>query len=71
MCGSRLEMIAETMEGVICISINRESVLSGKLGRNTSDESRLELEENLWAKHSSLSAEDDDTSNRLKSGGEE
>lgn len=47
-------MIIETMEGVICISLNRDSVLSGKLGRDTPDVSRIEFGENLRAKHSAL-----------------
>lgn len=47
-------MIAETTEGDICISLNRDSVLSGELGKDTPDKSRVEFEENLRVKHSAL-----------------
>lgn len=40
---SRLGMIAENKEGVICISLNRDSVLSGKSGKDTTDVSRAEF----------------------------
>lgn len=39
-----------------CIWYNRDSVLSGKSGKDTLDESRVELEDNLQAKHFTLSA---------------
>lgn len=44
---SSLEMIAEIMDGVICLSFYRDSVLSEKSGKNSPDESRGELEKNL------------------------
>lgn len=50
----------------IYISHNTDSVLSGKSG--TPDESRIELEENLWAKHTTISAEDN-ILNWMKRGG--
>lgn len=49
------------MNGVICISHNRNSVLSRKSGKHN-PESKVELENNLRAKHSILSAEDFNTS---------
>lgn len=55
-------MIAETIYGVICISLNRNSVLSGKLGKDTPDGPSVELKENLCAKYSVLSVEDVNTS---------
>lgn len=39
-------MIAETI-GVICISLYRDSVLNGKLGKGTPAESRAGFKENL------------------------
>lgn len=50
-------MIVETTDRVICISQNRNSVLDEKSGK-----ARVELEENLKAKHFVLSVEDN-TSN--------
>lgn len=47
MKGSSLDTIAESTNGVIYISLNRDSVLSGKSGRNTPDELTVELKENL------------------------
>lgn len=44
---SSLQMTAETMNGVICISLNRNSLLSGMSYKNSPDESRVEFEENL------------------------
>lgn len=48
-------MEGETTDRVICISLNRDSVLNGKSGTDTPDDSRVELEENLQTKHSALS----------------
>lgn len=53
----------ETREVVICISLDRNSVLSGKSDKNTPDMPKVELEENLRTKHSTLSIEDFNTSN--------
>lgn len=36
-------MIAESIEGVICILLKKASVLSGKLDRDVPDESRVEF----------------------------
>lgn len=47
-------MITETVERVICISHNKDSVLSEKSDRDIPDESRLEFVENLRAKHLNL-----------------
>lgn len=54
------------MEGVICISLNRESDLSGKSFTDIQDVSKEEFGENLQAKPSALTAEGDNSSNRLK-----
>lgn len=51
------------MDGIICISHSRDTVLGRKSGKYTPDESGVKLEENLQAKHSALSAVDDNTSN--------
>lgn len=40
----------------------------GKLGKDTPDESRVELEEYLRIKHSDLAVEDDTNSNCVKNG---
>lgn len=55
--GSSLEMIGETIDRGICISLNKDLVLSGKPGKGTPDESGEELEEYLQAKHPALSAD--------------
>lgn len=52
----------KTIDGVICKSHSRGSVLSVKSSKNTSDEPRVQWEVNLQVKHSALSA-DDTTSN--------
>lgn len=57
-CGIRLVMIAKPRELAICTSFNRDSVLSGKSGKGTPEESRVEIKENLQAKRSALSAEE-------------
>lgn len=51
-------MISEITEGVICISVNRDSNLRGKSWKDTPDDSSIEVEENLRARLSALSAED-------------
>lgn len=50
-------MKAQNMEGTICMPLNRDAVPSGKLGRDTPDESRVEFDAN-----SVLSTKDDNTS---------
>lgn len=55
---SSLEMIAENMNAVLCMSHSRYSVLRRKSGKGNPGESRVELEHNKRAKHFSLSAED-------------
>lgn len=40
---SRLEMIAGTIEGLICVSHNRDTDLSEKSGKESLDESKVEL----------------------------
>lgn len=45
--GSTLEIIAESIDGVICISQIRDKVFGGKLGKDTPDESIAALEKNL------------------------
>lgn len=52
-------MMAETMDEIILISLRSDSVLGRKSGKDTTEESRVELEENFHAKHSALSAADD------------
>lgn len=46
--------MAETIEGVICISFNGDSVLSGKFGRDTPVISKVKFVKTLRAKHSPL-----------------
>lgn len=48
-------MIGEPMEWVICVSLNRDSVLLKKLSKDIQG-SRLGLEESLPSKHAALSA---------------
>lgn len=55
--GFSLEITAETMNGVICTSPNRDFVVSEKSEKDALDESSLEFEENLRGKHSALSAD--------------
>lgn len=45
-------MITETMDGVMWISLIRDSILGEKLGKDTIDELRVELENNFRDKHS-------------------
>lgn len=61
-------MIAENMDGVICISINRDSVLSGNSCKDIPDELIVDFEKKLRAKYSTLSAEDVNTWNWVKIG---
>lgn len=49
-----------------CISQNRSSVLSGKSGKETPDDGRVELEEELQINHSALSVKDDNTSELIE-----
>lgn len=46
------------MERVVYISHNRDTILRGKIGKDSSNELRAEMEENLRAKRSALSMED-------------
>lgn len=66
--GSRLEIITETMEGDIYISLKIDSVVSEKLSRYTPEVSRVDFE-NLRSNYSALSAEADNSSNIFKRGG--
>lgn len=50
--GSSLHTIEEIMDGVKCMPRSRDTVLIGKTGKNTPDESSVEMEENLQAEHS-------------------
>lgn len=59
LCGSRLKMIVVYVEGIIFISLKKESDLCETLGRDTPDESREECEENLAPKHSASSPQID------------
>lgn len=43
-------MTTETMDGLMCILLKRETVLGGKSVRVTLDESRVELEEKFREK---------------------
>lgn len=56
-------MVDETIEEGICTSQSRNSVVSEKSGKGNPNESRIELENNLQAKHSALLAEDGNISN--------
>lgn len=47
LCECRVEMIAQTTDGVISISLNMASFIRGMSIKDTSDESRVILEENL------------------------
>lgn len=51
-------MIAELMEGIICLPLNREPVLSGKSNKDPPDKSKFGFEDNSRATIFSLSAED-------------
>lgn len=61
--GSSLEVIAETMEEFMFISLSRDFILGCKSGKDTPDVSIVVLAENFEAKHSSSSVENDNTSN--------
>lgn len=53
------------MNGDICISHTRNSIIiTGKSDKYNLDESRIECEENLRAKHSALSVKDSNTSKK-------
>lgn len=41
-----MEMVAENMDGIMCISHNRYSVLCGKSNKDTPNRLRIEFEEN-------------------------
>lgn len=62
--------MAETMNGAMCISPNRDVVLNGKSINNTPDEVDVQLDENFGERPSFLSG-DDNISNSLKRGGTE
>lgn len=47
------------MNGIMCISLNKDSYLGIKSDKDNPDESKMELEENFRAYHSALSAVDD------------
>lgn len=59
-------MISETMDGVMWISLIRDSVLRDKLGKDTLDELRVELEDNFRAKHSYIKLLEDGSRNYNK-----
>lgn len=39
--------VSETMEGVICLSLRRESVISGNLGKDNPDKTGVEFENKI------------------------
>lgn len=53
-CGYQFEVDSENYGWSLCISHIRDSTLSGNSDKDTLDEWKVELEENLQAKYSSL-----------------
>lgn len=52
-CGSRLEMLAESTEGILYILLRS----NWEISRDTEDKSRADVKENLQIKHSTFSTE--------------